>query len=52
MAAAQVATGLPLTLWGARRRSGGWVTAGLILLVQGLLGFAYNRFRGAENPGR
>ncbi|MYQ38549.1 hypothetical protein GTW61_09910 [Streptomyces sp. SID4921] len=52
VATAQVATGLPLTLWGARRRSGGWVTAGLILLVQGLLGFAYNRFRGADSPGR
>lgn len=44
-AAAQVAVGVPLTLWGARRRSGGWVTAGLILLVQGALGLAYNRFR-------
>ncbi|MFJ8860056.1 hypothetical protein ACIRD8_16665 [Streptomyces sp. NPDC102451] len=50
VATAQVAAGLPLTLWGARRRSGGWITAGLILLVQGLLGFAYNRFRGADSP--
>ncbi|MER5555022.1 hypothetical protein ABT001_25685 [Streptomyces sp. NPDC002793] len=56
VAATQVAAGLPLTLWGARRRSGGWITAGLVLLVQGLLGLAYNRFRGASggsgNPGR
>ncbi|MFD9545678.1 hypothetical protein [Streptomyces sp. NPDC060022] len=44
-AAAQVAVGVPLTLWGAGRRSGGWVAAGLILLVQGALGLAYNRFR-------
>ncbi|MFF4246438.1 hypothetical protein ACFYY2_18500 [Streptomyces sp. NPDC001822] len=46
IAAAQVATGLPLTVWGARRRSGGWVATGLLLLVQGLLGFAYDRIRG------
>ncbi|MFB4421992.1 hypothetical protein C5F59_012970 [Streptomyces sp. QL37] len=54
VAAAQVATGLPLTLWGARRRSGGWIAAGLVLLVQGVLGLAYNRLRGAGggSPGR
>lgn len=55
-AAAQVAVGVPLTLWGAGRRSGGWVAAGLILLVQGALGLAYNRFRreaeGAGTPRR
>ncbi|WP_406145994.1 hypothetical protein [Streptomyces sp. NBC_01012] len=45
VASAQVAAGLPLTLWGARRRSAGWITAGLVLLVQGVLGLAYNRFR-------
>ncbi|MER5892340.1 hypothetical protein [Streptomyces sp. NPDC001876] len=44
-ATAQVAVGVPLALWGARRRSGGWVAAGVILLVQGVLGLAYNRFR-------
>ncbi|MET7366953.1 hypothetical protein ABZS61_14145 [Streptomyces sp. NPDC005566] len=49
-AAAQVAVGVPLTLWGARRRSGGWVAAGLILLVQGALGLAYNRFRREAEP--
>ncbi|MEU1214878.1 hypothetical protein ACFYSH_06700 [Streptomyces sp. NPDC005791] len=47
VAVAQVATGLPLTLWGARRRSGGWITAGLVLLVQGLLGLAYDHCRGS-----
>ncbi|MFF9690160.1 hypothetical protein [Streptomyces sp. NPDC014623] len=56
VATAQVATGLPLALWGARRRSGGWITAGLVLLVQGVLGLAYNRIRsaggGSGSPGR
>jgi hypothetical protein len=53
VAAAQVAAGLPLALWGARRRSGGWIVAGLVLLVQGALGFAYNRIRAeAEGGGR
>ncbi|WP_307124993.1 hypothetical protein [Streptomyces sp. B1I3] len=51
VAAAQVAAGLPLTLWGARRRSGGWVAAGLLLLVQGVLGLAYDRFRGRASGG-
>lgn len=56
VAAVQVAVGLPLTLWGARRRSGGWIAAGLVLLAQGALGLAYNRFRreaeGARRSGR
>ncbi|MEU0129400.1 hypothetical protein [Streptomyces sp. NPDC006289] len=53
LATAQVAAGLPLTLWGARRRSGGWIAAGLVLLVQGALGLAYDRFRGeADAAGR
>ncbi|HWU11221.1 MAG TPA: hypothetical protein VN520_33505 [Streptomyces sp.] len=51
VATAQVATGLPLALWGVRRRSGGWVTAGLILLVQGVLRLAHNRIRGADGGG-
>lgn len=51
VATAQIAAGLPLTLWGARRRSGGWITAGLVLLVQGVLGLAYNRFRSAAGSG-
>ncbi|MGW4231967.1 hypothetical protein ACWEF9_22180 [Streptomyces sp. NPDC004980] len=56
VAAVQIAAGLPLTLWGARRRSGGWIAAGLVLLAQGALGLAYNRFRreaeGARRSGR
>ena len=54
VAAAQVVAGVPLALWGARRRSGGWIAAGLVLLVQGLLGFAYDRLRGTGggNAGR
>ncbi|MEV3928043.1 MULTISPECIES: hypothetical protein [unclassified Streptomyces] len=52
VAAAQVAAGLPLTLWGARRRSGGWITAGLVLLVQGVLGLAYNHVRGTGAGGQ
>ncbi|MER5215628.1 hypothetical protein ABT063_35170 [Streptomyces sp. NPDC002838] len=38
---AQVAVGLPLTAWGVRRRSGGWITAGVLLLAHGALGLAY-----------
>ncbi|GGY78428.1 hypothetical protein GCM10010327_05830 [Streptomyces nitrosporeus] len=53
VATAQIAAGLPLTLWGMGRRSGGWTTAGLLLLVQGVLGLAYDRFRaGAERDPR
>ncbi|MEU2823576.1 hypothetical protein ABZ763_15190 [Streptomyces bacillaris] len=47
IAAAQLAAGLPLLLWGARRRSGGWATAGALLLAQGALGLAYHRARAA-----
>ncbi|MEU4919740.1 hypothetical protein AB0G29_10295 [Streptomyces parvus] len=50
VAAVQLAAGLPLLLWGARRRSGGWAAAGAVLLAQGTLGLAYERARaGAEN---
>ncbi|WP_345983150.1 hypothetical protein [Streptomyces sp. DSS69] len=45
IATAQLAAGLPLLLWGARRRSGGWVAAGAVLLAQGALGLAYHRAR-------
>ncbi|WP_433403208.1 hypothetical protein [Streptomyces sp. CA-146814] len=45
IAAAQLAAGLPLLLWGARRRSGGWAAAGAVLLAQGALGLAYHRAR-------
>lgn len=51
VAAVQLAAGLPLLLWGARRRSGGWAAAGAVLLAQGALGLAYERARaGAEAP--
>ncbi|WP_031083164.1 hypothetical protein [Streptomyces sp. NRRL WC-3549] len=51
VASVQVAAGFPLTLWGARRRSGGWIAAGLVLLVQGALGLAYDRFRAEAEAG-
>ncbi|MFD8538461.1 hypothetical protein [Streptomyces rubrogriseus] len=41
LAVAQVATGLPLTVWGLRRRSGGWTAAGALLVGHGALGAAY-----------
>ncbi|PWI20507.1 hypothetical protein DI272_16650 [Streptomyces sp. Act143] len=42
LALAQVAAGLPLTAFGLRRRSGGWITAGALLLAHGALGLAYD----------
>ncbi|MFC8346715.1 hypothetical protein [Streptomyces sp. NPDC057280] len=42
LALAQVATGLPLTAFGLRRRSGGWTTAGALLLAHGVLGLTYD----------
>ncbi|WP_405869421.1 hypothetical protein [Streptomyces sp. NBC_00005] len=42
---AQAAAGLPLTAWGVRRRSGGWIVAGALLLVHGALGLAYDLAR-------
>ncbi|MFI5659700.1 hypothetical protein [Streptomyces sp. NPDC051684] len=48
LAAAQLAAGLPLTVHGLRRRSGGWTTAGALLLLHGALGFAYERVRAAR----
>ncbi|MFJ1926082.1 MULTISPECIES: hypothetical protein [unclassified Streptomyces] len=50
LAGAQLAAGLPLALWGAGRRSGGWVFAGALLMVHGALGLAYDRIR-ADGPG-
>ncbi|MBE8472565.1 hypothetical protein [Streptomyces justiciae] len=41
LALAQILTGLPLTAFGLRRRSGGWITAGALLLGHGALGLAY-----------
>ncbi|MER6629988.1 hypothetical protein ABT301_17395 [Streptomyces sp. NPDC000987] len=40
LALAQLAAGLPLTAWGAYRRSGGWLAAGALLLAYGALGLA------------
>ncbi|MDQ0598978.1 hypothetical protein QF037_003323 [Streptomyces canus] len=42
LALAQVAAGVPLTALGLRRRSGGWITAGALLLAHGVLGLAYD----------
>ncbi|MFJ2092462.1 hypothetical protein ACIOEW_24785 [Streptomyces sp. NPDC087901] len=50
LAGAQLAAGLPIALWGAGRRSGGWVFAGALLMVHGALGLAYDRIRDDE-PG-
>ncbi|MFD8571718.1 hypothetical protein [Streptomyces sp. NPDC059639] len=48
LAAAQLAAGAPLALYGLRRRSAGWATAGAVLLAHGVLGFAYDRVRAAR----
>ncbi|MEU5097311.1 hypothetical protein [Streptomyces sp. NPDC020996] len=45
LALAQLAAGLPLTAWGAYRRSGGWLAAGALLLAHGALGLAYAPMR-------
>ncbi|MET9912521.1 hypothetical protein ABZZ74_38040 [Streptomyces sp. NPDC006476] len=41
LAFAQVAAGIPLTAWGLRRRNGGWIAAGVLLLAHGALGLTY-----------
>ncbi|MEU0025680.1 hypothetical protein [Streptomyces sp. NPDC006335] len=41
LALAQLAAGLPLVAWGLRHRSGGWLTAGALLLAHGALGLSY-----------
>ncbi|MCX2183436.1 hypothetical protein KV205_23310 [Streptomyces sp. SKN60] len=43
IAAAQLVAGLPLLAWGIGRRSGGWATAGALLVVHGAAGLAYDR---------
>ncbi|MEV8392089.1 hypothetical protein ACFU76_21270 [Streptomyces sp. NPDC057539] len=48
LATAQLATGVPLVLWAARRRSAGWAFAGTLLVTHGVLGLAYDRFRAQE----
>ncbi|MFE3324756.1 hypothetical protein [Streptomyces sp. NPDC059176] len=42
-AVAQIAAGLPMTVWGLARRSAGWTAAGVVLLVHGVLGMARAR---------
>ncbi|MGC0400607.1 hypothetical protein RKD27_003251 [Streptomyces sp. SAI-126] len=42
LALAQMAAGLPLAAWGLRHRSGGWLTAGALLLAHGALGLSYD----------
>ncbi|MEV3855165.1 hypothetical protein AB0J38_12665 [Streptomyces sp. NPDC050095] len=49
LAAAQLVAGAPLALYGLRRRSCGWLTAGAVLLAHGALGFAYDRMRAARD---
>ncbi|MFC9466451.1 hypothetical protein [Streptomyces coelicoflavus] len=44
-ALAQTAAGLALTAWGLRRHSGGWTTAGALLIAHGALGTAYGLTR-------
>ncbi|MFD3559432.1 hypothetical protein ACFWVU_07160 [Streptomyces sp. NPDC058686] len=44
-AAAQLAVGIPLTVWGLRRRGAGRVAAGALLVVYGALALAYDRLR-------
>ncbi|MEU0944779.1 hypothetical protein ABZ379_18585 [Streptomyces canus] len=42
LALAQMAAGLPLLVRGLRHRSGGWLTAGALLLAHGTLGLSYD----------
>ncbi|MEV8035370.1 hypothetical protein ACFYW8_13965 [Streptomyces sp. NPDC002742] len=45
LAVAQLAVGLPLTAWGVRRRSGGWIVTGAALMLRGALALAYDHLR-------
>ncbi|WP_434098382.1 hypothetical protein [Streptomyces mirabilis] len=45
LATGQLAAGLPLTVWGVRRHSAGWIVAGTLLMLHGALGLAYDRLR-------
>ncbi|MFI8522604.1 hypothetical protein ACIGEZ_33150 [Streptomyces sp. NPDC085481] len=47
LGAAQLAAGVPLLAWGIARRSGGWATAGALLVAHGAFGLVYDRVRGA-----
>ncbi|PTH87649.1 hypothetical protein C9J60_12020 [Streptomyces sp. A244] len=48
LALAQLAAGLPLLVRGLRRRGGGWVTAGALLLAHGALGLTYEWARSRD----
>lgn len=45
LATVELAVGVPLAVWGVRRRSGGWIAAGVLLVIHGALGVAYDRLR-------
>ncbi|MGW0628272.1 hypothetical protein [Streptomyces sp. NPDC002758] len=45
LALAQLAGGVPVTVWGVRRRSAGWIAAGALLLAYGAVGLAYEVVR-------
>ncbi|MFD5329252.1 hypothetical protein [Streptomyces sp. NPDC127092] len=49
LGAAQLAAGVPLLAWGVGRRSGGWATAGALLVAHGVFGLAYDRLRGTPS---
>lgn len=46
LGAGELAAGIPLAAWGVRRRGGGWLVAGAVLMAHGALGLAYDRWRG------
>ncbi|MFF9194473.1 hypothetical protein ACF09L_04630 [Streptomyces sp. NPDC014779] len=50
LGAAQLAAGLPLLAWGAARRSGGWATAGALLVAHGALALAGDRLHARVAP--
>ncbi|MFP3987977.1 hypothetical protein U9R90_10815 [Streptomyces sp. E11-3] len=48
LSAVQFAAGIPVTLWGVRRRSAGWLLAGALLLAHGVGGIAYDALRARD----
>ncbi|MFC7304869.1 hypothetical protein ACFQVC_11645 [Streptomyces monticola] len=48
LAVAQLTAGLPVTVWGLRRRSAGWIAAGALLLAYGAAGLARARFPASD----
>ncbi|WP_329063548.1 hypothetical protein [Streptomyces sp. NBC_01429] len=45
LGAAELAVGIPLSLWALRRSSAGWAFAGALLIAHGTLELAYERLR-------